>query len=220
MSLSKKERENLAAWNKLFSDIAKNYNCPAECNGACCRKCNITLGELEFKRIIKQRKEIKETLEQNVSISSEIIVGSEVKQYEITVHPCPLLISEKGRCSAYNIRPIICRIYPFKVNSSTVPGHISVDACPMGVQIALDFIVFKTVANAGPFVTSYEIPIDELLHLKQMMKDSKEYITNVEIKLLQIPLEFLMPFLDYLKRSKNELVLSDRQVLINKINSL
>lgn len=218
MSLAKKERENLDAWNKLLSDIVKNYKCPAECNGACCRECNITLEESEFKRIIKQRKEIKETLEKNALISSEIIVGSEVKQYEFTAHPCPLL-SEKGRCSTYNIRPTICRIYPFKVNSSTVPGNISVDACPVGVQIALDFVVFKTIANADPFATSYKIPVDELLHLKQMIEDSKEYITNVEIKLIQITLEFLKPFFDYLKRSKKELVLSDRQVLINKINS-
>ena len=220
MSLAKKERENMDVWTKLLSDIVKNYKCPAECNGACCRECNITLEESEFKRIIKQRKDVKEILEQNVSISSKVILGSEEKQYEITVHPCPLLILEKGRCSAYNIRPTICRIYPFKVNSSTVPGYISVDACPTGVQIALDFKVFQTVSNAGPFATSYEIPIDELLHLKQMIEYSKEYITNVEIKLIQIPLEFLKPFFDYLKRCKTELVISDRQVLINKINSL
>jgi Fe-S-cluster containining protein len=218
MGLSKSEKKIVKEWINLFKSIISHYECPSECGGACCKECEITLSELEFKRILRTRKDLTEILTQNVLVSSGIAAGIEIKQYELTIHPCPLL--ENGRCSIHDANPTICNMYPFANKHTTVPGYITLDPCPVGVKIAIDFTIFKAMIDAGSNTKSVYIEEDTLCHLKNMLESSKEYQTHEAVTNIQIPRELLKPFAEFLEKSDKKLRETDRQNVINIIQTL
>jgi Fe-S-cluster containining protein len=218
MSFSKSEKKIINELINLFQSITNYYDCPSNCHGACCKECNITLAEPEYKKILRVRKDLKEILTLNVSVSSGIVAGRVINQYEFTLHPCPLL--EGGRCSVHEISPIICKMYPFATKSNTPHGYITLDPCPVGIKIAIDFTIFTAYVNTRGISKTVFFTDDELFHLKEMSIASKEYQIHKSVKNIQIPREFLKPFAEYLVRSDKNSLEADRENLLKKIQTL
>jgi hypothetical protein len=81
-------------------------------------------------------------------------------------------------------------------------------------------MICAAVVNAGPNATEYTFIKEELIHIKKMIDNEYDYKTDEYIENIQIPIQHIKPFADYLARSKKELLESDRQTLLKKIKAL
>lgn len=117
---------------KNISDIVSFYECSLECHSYCCKILKIEVDNHERKILRKASKE-------KIEIFERIKQGN--KYIYKSPSPCPFL-NEKEKCSAYNRRPFLCKIYPFNL-SEVIPGQIILYPCLMGVAILNDFINYK-----------------------------------------------------------------------------
>src|SRR5688500_12200120 len=80
------------------------------CKGLCANECtSISMSDVEHRRMRRAGHPVEEVTPENLG------------------KPCPAL-SEEGRCMAYEVRPIICRIY------GAVEGGSAI-TCPHGCEI-------------------------------------------------------------------------------------
>lgn len=92
-------RLSLDSWRELYAKIPD-----AHCKGLCAANCSIImLQQAEYERI-----EMKRSIPKTPSLSASVA--------------CPLL--EAGRCTVYDARPVICRLY----------GATAKLACPHGCE--------------------------------------------------------------------------------------
>ncbi|AEH60134.1 protein of unknown function UPF0153 [Methanosalsum zhilinae DSM 4017] len=106
--------------------ILKYYKCPDNCNAHCCRNGSIHLFEEEKNNLVRAYPERETMIRPEKNVVQLYLINS----------PC-MFLNCIGRCEIYNERPVVCGLYPFKVDRSTV--SIGLQPCPVGFDIIRDF---------------------------------------------------------------------------------
>ncbi|MEZ5336410.1 MAG: YkgJ family cysteine cluster protein [Methanolobus sp.] len=107
--------------------MLSHYSCPSRCPAICCKLGDINLDE-------KDMELLKQASDQNTDKIDSCIENGEVR-YKIHP-PCPFLESE--RCTIYNSRPTVCRMFPFNIcNKHDV---LLLFPCDMGANIFEDYV--------------------------------------------------------------------------------
>lgn len=162
-----------------FKRILKHYNCPEYCQATCCKTCDIEVGKLERKKILKRypstfktfRTEAK-IIQQPLSSNSNVtLVG-----YKFKEKPCPLLIN--NRCSIQDAKPSTCYLYPFALaRHPTDPEQIALEPCPMGIDVIADYLLFK-------FLSVY--------HSKKLTVEERESMFEGDLELFRQAVDSLV----------------------------
>lgn len=179
----------------VVQNILKHYECPETCEAHCCSNGQIHFFEDEVKVL---------TLLNQEKVKNITNDGLSAGLYQMNA-PCSFL-NTSGRCDAYNSRPTVCGMYPFKVNTSGTT--LGLQPCPIGFLIIKDFaeLIVESFSRSGASdeekagikeewqknVEAYEAELVDF-HLKSVLKE------------MQIPfdeLEMLSIFLSS-KKSKN-----------------
>lgn len=195
-----------------LSEILQFYECPANCQAECCKVNEIGFTEFEKKRILKMYPQIRKKLDLITEKKSATIYNENVDYYVIKDNPCPLL--EDDKCSIHNANPFICCIYPFKPGKLDNPRTVKVDPCPMGLEITVDYFVFKKCIS-DEIRDDGGCPLDpqEISLLYKMKKSSEHYVKGESIPTIHIPVSELGEFIAFidlnlsaLKNGRHELI--------------
>ncbi len=106
--------------------ILKYYKCPDNCNAHCCRNGSIHLFEEEKNNLVHAYPEKGSMIRSEKNVDHLYLINS----------PC-MFLSSIDRCEIYNERPVVCGLYPFKVDRSTV--SIGIQPCHVGFDVIRDF---------------------------------------------------------------------------------
>lgn len=167
-----------------IQNILQYYICPEDCEAHCCKNGQIHIFEEEYNNFYE------------IDIKKAQNIKSEMPKsplYKIET-PCAFLKSH-DRCGLYYERPIVCALYPFKVNTSG--NSIGLQPCPIGYLIIQEFSRW-VVSNIEK--TNYT-HIQKTEVIKQWKKKIASYDDELrdfhkknELKELQIPFDDLEMF--------------------------
>lgn len=131
-----------------------NWKCKGEkCENSCCGKFDernnifssnfCSVNNIGHDEILLMDRDVENILKYNNKRYIKKIKGN----YYIRLNgdsSCPFLI--KGKCSIYNIRPLLCRSYPFYIDASS---GLVIDKCCPGVGYGwTDMVVIKKYIEA------------------------------------------------------------------------
>lgn len=115
---------------ETVQEILSHYSCPSTCPATCCKIADINLDEKDLE-ILRQASRYK---------TDKIEFWNEDgKRYCKLCPPCPFLESDK--CSVYDQRPSLCRMFPF--NFSNMPDVLLLFPCDMGASIVGDYVEYS-----------------------------------------------------------------------------
>ncbi|MBN2110792.1 MAG: YkgJ family cysteine cluster protein [Methanosarcinaceae archaeon] len=162
-------------------EILSHYACPSTCPAICCKAADIYLDEDDLKILLKASEDKAGKIE-------SCNEGKE-RYYKIPP-PCPFLKS--GKCSIYDKRPTMCRLFPFNV--STMPDVLALFPCDMAASIFEDYIEYSDNILKQPLP---EKTIDdfEQSHCSFESRLNK----GLPIPMLVIKIADLIPFKEYLR---------------------
>ncbi|TGC11009.1 YkgJ family cysteine cluster protein [Methanolobus halotolerans] len=171
----------------VVQNILRHYECPDTCGAHCCSKGQIHLFEDELKLLT-----VLDPVKSGV-INKDISPGLYLMNA-----PCSFL-NETGRCEVYSKRPIVCGLYPFKVNTSG--NSIGLQPCPVGFLIIRDFAswVMDSILKTG-LSEQEKLRISEewQRNIDSYASELTEFHFKTVLKEMQIPfdeLEMLSMFL-------------------------
>ncbi|WP_094228711.1 YkgJ family cysteine cluster protein [Methanolobus psychrotolerans] len=174
-----KRRLNDFPFFETVQEILSHYSCPSTCPAICCKIADINLDENDM-QILRQASKYKADKIKSCNEYGEL----HYKMYP----PCPFL--EFDKCSVYEWRPTMCRMFPF--NICNMPDALLLFPCDMGVSIFEDYVEYsenilkqpvpaKTIdafeqshcsfdikLNKGLPIPMLIIKIDELISLKNI----------------------------------------------------
>lgn len=111
-------------------DILKHYTCPESCGGHCCKIYDIHLEQVDATRISRMNKKNKEIID-------SALYDPKFNNVMFSVKPCPFLKADK--CSVHKFKPMTCRQYPFAYKYSDGMITFSLETCPLGCDILIDY---------------------------------------------------------------------------------
>lgn len=114
-----------------IEDILKHYECPSDCDAFCCRIQPVDMDSTDRKILRKASKEKTDGLETHYE---------DGRKYYRLEYPCPFLL-ESGKCSAYDRRPTVCRMYPFNFDENVMGFRIY--PCKVGVAVCYDLFEYS-----------------------------------------------------------------------------
>ncbi len=118
-------------------ELLSHYSCPSTCPAICCKIADINMDEMDMKRLGNAAKDK----------TDRIGSFNENEDLHYKMHPpCPFL--EADRCSVYDRRPTMCRLFPF--NISTVPDVLLLFPCDMGACIFGDYVEYADTILKRP----------------------------------------------------------------------
>jgi Fe-S-cluster containining protein len=162
-------------------EILSHYSPPSTCPAICCKIADINLDEkdLEILRLAPKYNACK----------VETCNDSEEHQYKLSP-PCPFLKSD--RCSVYDHRPTMCRMFPF--NISNKPDILLLFPCDMGACIFEDYIEYSNKILNCP------VPAKTISEFKQANDSFLMKLTeNLPVPMLMFKVDSLIPFKEYLR---------------------
>ncbi|WMW22009.1 YkgJ family cysteine cluster protein [Methanolobus mangrovi] len=166
---------------ETVQEILSHYSCPSSCPAICCKLADINLDEKDLDLLMQASKYQTDKIE---SCDEE-----GVSHYKISI-PCPYL--ELGRCSVYEWRPTLCRMFPF--NICDVPDVLLLFPCDMGASIFKDYVEYSDniLKQSIPAKT---IDAFEQSHCSFGIRQNK----CLSIPMLVLKINNLLPFKEYLK---------------------
>lgn len=148
-----KKSERLAAIDSMFvrscnlhtlQEIQSYFLCPVECEGVCCKRENVQLLESDFRRMKSAMPKVW------IKPCGEIVPG--IYGFELDM-PCQFL-NDSGRCSVHDVKPLTCRMYPFRfvegdasargLGNINPADYLSLDICPMSLELMKNYVQFYT----------------------------------------------------------------------------
>ena len=154
----------------LVKTVIKKYGGCRNC-GWCCRNERLSIFPLDVKRLGKRLK--------------PEYIRNEVDGYTSFHLPCPY-ITEKNRCRAYNLRPGICKTFPFIVHYQE-QLTISMD-CPLGLQISTS--IKKYCISIGMVIKSEEDKTPDMIEIdKRMEKRNLNSGDGYTSNIMNVPFE-------------------------------
>lgn len=165
----------------VVQNILQHYECPDTCKAYCCKNGRVHMLEDEFKVLTELDSEK----------AKNIINDALVPHLYMMNTPCSFL-NITNRCAAYEKRPTVCGMYPFKMNDSGV--SLGLQPCPLGFLIIKDFSIWVMDT-----ISKTDIPEDEkaamLLQweatLESYLVELSEFHTKPILKEMQIPFDEL-----------------------------
>jgi len=189
-----KKKEDIAIQDIL--DILNYFTCK-RC-GNCCRECNVSLSDEDISNFVK------------ISSNSFYDMLSDNPYINEIKPPCLYYI--KNRCEVNNIKPQVCKIYPFSLQTM---GFLTVCSCPMGNDVIKEYTTYnntkllkhsKSLVDkaSNEFNKSVESSIEVSKFLQKessinVVKDKKH-----DQQVMVIPYESTKGFLKYLKSTKQQ----------------
>lgn len=126
---------------EIVEVILSHYSCPSSCNAFCCKIADIRLDENDLERL-KQTPEYK---------ADKVRPFNEDEEHHHKISPpCPFLRFD--RCTVYDKRPAICRLFPF--NICGLPDALLLFPCDMGVSIFKDYVEYSDKILKHPISVS------------------------------------------------------------------
>lgn len=167
-----------------IQNILQYYICPEDCAAHCCKHGRIHIFEEEYENFYK------------IDSQKAYFIKHENPPsplYKIET-PCAFLKAH-DRCGVYYQRPIVCGLYPFKVNSSG--ESIGLQPCPIGYLIMQEFS--KWVVNNIEKTQYSQNQKTEVIRqwektIASYAKELEGFHNNNELQELQIPFEDLERF--------------------------
>uniref|UniRef100_UPI00406C957E YkgJ family cysteine cluster protein n=1 Tax=Methanolobus sp. ZRKC5 TaxID=3136295 RepID=UPI00406C957E len=147
----------------------------------CCKIVDINLDEYDIKILGQVPKDKTDKIE-------SFIEGGEL-HYKLSP-PCPFL--ESGKCTVYDRRPTMCRLFPF--NLTTMPDALLLFPCDMRANIFEDYIEYSDHMLKQPFPAK-TIDAFEQLHCSFDSKLNE----GLPIPMLVMKINDLIPFNEYFK---------------------
>lgn len=166
---------------RCVQEIFSHYSCPSTCPAVCCKIADINLDENDFE-ILSQAPKYKADKIKSWNEDGEI-------HYKICP-PCPFL--EFGKCSVYDRRPTICRMFPF--NICNLPDVLLLFPCDMGASIFEDYVEYSGNVLKQPLPVK-TIDAFEQSHCSFLTK----LYEGLSIPMLVLKIDCLLPFKEYLE---------------------
>jgi len=189
-----KKKEDIAV--KDILDILNYFTCK-KC-GNCCKECNASLSDEDINNFVK--------------ISGNSFYGMLSDNPYINEIKSPCLYYIKNRCEVNNIKPQVCKIYPFSLQTI---GFLTICSCPMGNDIIKEYINYNNInlskynkllvdkaSNEFNDVVRSHIKVSELLQQESSINIFKDKKHNQQIMI--VPYESTKGFLKYLKSTKKQ----------------
>lgn len=195
--------------------VLTHYSCPDNC-GECC-KADITFDPSDLKNMINIYKDKKKKIRESIEIDMEVFFdGKHMSLYKFkNNNPCSML--ENRKCSIYNARPLVCQVYPFTVGKAPTKEYIAIDSCPLGMQIMRDITVFTIHMAARTKQMTEERKakyVDEMIYkLYEVSESCLDFKPHSICKNMYVPVEWLIPFCEYLDTSPDMFLEGRRQFL-------
>ncbi|WP_370574131.1 YkgJ family cysteine cluster protein [Methanomethylovorans sp.] len=166
---------------ETVQEILSHYSCPSTCPAICCKVADINLDENDIKLLRQTSKDEADKIESWYEDGE--------RHYKMCP-PCPFL--EFDKCSVYDSRPTLCRMFPF--NISTMPDVLILFPCDMGATIFEDYVEYSDniLKRSVPAKT---IDAFEQSHCSFEIKLNKD----LPIPMLVIKIDDLISFNEYLK---------------------
>lgn len=197
---------------EIIKGISSFYTCPDSCNAQCCTNFDIPLNQDDKARISKKgigyRKIIKEQIKTQTSMIDDEVFVEDV----FTTRPCPFL--KNNRCSIHKINPLICSIYPFKVNEKS-KSMLEIVACKMGAEILIDYSAFEVVMAMHSQDSAQAVPAkmtDAVMCMKNIEANGSIHPETSIVYGIE-NFESLRYFLLYLMNESRESILEKRAKL-------
>jgi len=166
---------------QTVQEILSYYTCPSTCPAICCKVTDIDMDE-------KDRKMLKKASKEKAAI---IIPSTEYRgHYYKMKSPCPFL--EHDKCSAYDQRPTICRLFPFNICHN--PEALILYPCDVGASLFDDFIEYSNIVLRQP-VSEKIISDFRQSHSSFTLETDRD----LPIAMLGIEISDLIPFKKYLE---------------------
>jgi Fe-S-cluster containining protein len=204
LKISKEQFKEL--YNKCL-DILAFYSCPEDCN-ICC-SCDIYFSQQDYNQIKKRHpKAIKKIVHHN-----ETVNGIKTNGYTFIEKPCPLL--ENNRCTIHDVKPKICKMYPFDFKAETFE-MVSIDPCPLGKEVMLDYIsvhIHAIQMSNNMLREEKELRIIEIV-TRFKVSFSEIYENGKKISLMNFPLLSLKSLLFFLQNSPKEDFIRNRKRIL------
>ncbi|WP_394697695.1 YkgJ family cysteine cluster protein [uncultured Methanomethylovorans sp.] len=166
---------------QTIQEILSFYSCPSTCPAICCKVADIDVDE-------KDRKILKKA---SIEKAAMIKPSTEYGKHHYRINPpCPFL--EHNKCSAYDQRPTICRLFPFNICPN--PRALILYPCDVGASLFDDFIEYSN--------SVLKQPISEKMVYDFRQSHSSftlEADRNLSITMIGIEINDLIPFKKYLE---------------------
>ena len=161
--------------------ILSHYSCPPKCPAICCKIADINLDENDLK-ILRQAAKGK---------ADKIESCNEDGELHYKMHPpCPFL--EFNKCSIYDRRPTMCRLFPF--NITTMPDALLLFPCDMGASIFEDYVEYSDNILKQP------IPANTIDAFEQSHRSFDSKLNKgLPIPMLVMKINSLIHFKEYLE---------------------
>lgn len=166
---------------ETVQEILSHYSNPPTCPAICCKVADINLDENDLDRL----RQAPNYDADNIETCGE----GEEYQYKINP-PCPFL--ESDRCSVYEWRPTICRMFPF--NLCNVPDVLLLFPCDMGADILKDYAEYSENILKQPIHAKTINDFEQSHHSFE-----SKLIEGLPIPMLMIKIHTLTPFNEYLR---------------------
>jgi|SRR5665647_1363688 Fe-S-cluster containining protein len=170
----------------LLVNVLSYYPCPSDCLSICCKLMNIDMDKHDFQILNKAG---------NIKIEKVELIKQDGTLYYSIQPPCQFL-ADINKCSAYNRRPTICRMFPFFFPS--VEAAVSIYPCKLGMNILNEFFKFRK--EKFGLDTPPEL-IDDLNKSNEIFYSNLD--KNIDIPLPGITLRNLALFKEYLVSSSS-----------------
>lgn len=177
----KKRRLSDLPFFETVQEILSHYSRPSTCPAICCKMTDINLDEKDLE-ILRRASKYKADQIKYCNYDGE-------SQYKIPP-PCPFL--ETDKCSVYDWRPTMCRMFPFNVCNK--PDLLLLFPCDMGTCIFEDYIEYSDKVLRKP-LPSETIESFKQSHDSFLMKLSE----GLPIPMLAFKIDSLLPFKEYLR---------------------
>ncbi len=171
-----------------IQSILQYYICPEECEAHCCKNGQIHIFEEEYRNFSQIDPEKAKKIQSEMPASP---------LYRIET-PCSFL-KPHDRCGVYYERPIVCGLYPFKVNTSG--NSIGLQPCPVGFLIIKEFALWM-IANVSKTGISEEEKAKVIAEWENTIESYDEELSGFHmkntLKEIQIPFDELEMFAMYM----------------------
>lgn len=193
--------------------ILEFYTCPESCHAHCCKVNQINFGQVEYNMILEKYPDLKHLMETSTNMNVENFRGQPWREYMFIETLCPLL--KEDRCSVQAVKPFICRMYPFKTDTTAPPNYLGVDPCPIGTEITIDYDVYANnfMLERGkiPEEMMFLCMQTNLKYLMHVIEGSKSFATSEKSPKICIPLEDMPDFYRYLKKTPAKVLAKKRE---------
>jgi Fe-S-cluster containining protein len=167
---------------ETVQEILSYYTCPSTCPAICCKIADIKMDENDLETL-RQTPEYKDKADWIESCNED-----EEHHYKICP-PCPFLGSD--RCSVYDSRPALCRMFPFNICNK--PDVLLLFPCDMAAGIFKDYLEYSERILKQP------VPATTIDAFKESHSSiSTNLNAGLPIPMLLIKIHCLLPFKEYL----------------------